>query len=285
MIEIGDIFLCPVCGGELTLKEKTEVCPLGHRFDLASSGYVNLLRPGKMRNRNSGDDKGMVASRTRFLSAGYYEKNRDMLVSIVKECIPCGGVIVDAGCGEGYYTNELAARVPDAFVVGIDASKHACDAASKSAKRLGVSEKCRYAVASLSSQPIASGSVDVIVSLFSPCDYNEFARILKPGGKVVIGSSGKDHLYELKEILYGVGNVRENEPFLHEERAQGSGLSLLKKSVLQYKTTVYGREHIDSLFAMTPYYWRTPKSGAEALSLTDELSVRVEVDYTVLVKE
>lgn len=279
------VFLCPLCGKGLTLIEKTEVCPEGHRFDLAASGYVNLLRPGKMRNRSSGDDKGMVASRTKFLSAGYYENNREMLVSLVSEYLPRGGVVVDAGCGEGYYTNELALRIPNSNVLGIDASKHACDAASKGAKRLGVSDRCTYAVASLSSQPIASGSVDVIVSLFSPCDYNEFARILKPGGKAVIGSAGRDHLYELKEILYGVGNVRENEPFLHGKRAEGSGLTLLKNEELKYKTTVFGKEDIASLFSMTPYYWRTPKSGAEALSQVEELLVRVEVDYTVLIKE
>lgn len=282
---IDGVFICPICGGELCLCERTEVCPEGHRFDLASSGYVNLLRPGKMRNRSSGDDKGMVLSRTRFLSSGYYENNRETLVSIVSRNLTGAGVIVDAGCGEGYYTNELAVRIPEAYVIGIDASKHACDAASKGAKRLGVSDRCTYAVASLSSQPIADGSVDVIVSLFSPCDYGEFARILKPGGRVVIGSAGRDHLYELKEILYGVGNVRENEPFFPEKRALGSGLSLLEKQELKYKTNVVGKENIASLFSMTPYYWRTPKSGSQALSFVDELSVRVEVDYTVLIKE
>lgn len=281
---IEEIFICPVCGGKIKSENRTWKCSSGHCFDLSASGYVNLLRPGKMKNRTAGDDRGMVASRTGFLSAGYYEKNRDTLLSLIFEFMPAGkqgGVIIDDGCGEGYYTNAVAKMFPEAFVVGIDASKYACEAASKSAKRGGISN-CTYSVASLSDQPIRDGSADVIISLFSPCDYNEFVRILKPGGKVIIGSAGRDHLYELKEILYGADNVRVNEPFLHEERAKGSGLVFESRRELKYETTVCGNSDVMSLFAMTPYYWRTPKSGAEALSNVEKLSVKVEVDYTVL---
>ncbi len=242
-----------------------------------------------MKNRTAGDDKMMVSSRTKFLGAGYYEKNRDTLVSLIKKHLPEGGVILDAGCGEGYYTNGIAelsrSSANDYNIIGIDASKFACDAAAKGARRTGVSDFASYAVASLSDQPIADGKIDLVVSLFSPCAYNEFARILSDGGLAIIGSAGKSHLYELKEVLYGPGNVRDNEPFIHAERAAGSGLEFLDSVNLKYETTVYGKEHIDALFSMTPYYWRTPKSGAEALLKHDELTVTVEVDYTVLIKK
>lgn len=279
---IGNVFVCPVCGGALTLEGKRFLCPSNHSFDVASSGYVNLLRPGKMRNRSSGDDKGMVAARTRFLSAGYYEKNRDHLISLVKKHLPTGGLAVDAGCGEGYYTNAVNLSCPDLNVIGIDASKHACEAAAKGAKRLGCSESCAYSVASLSEMPIADGKIDLIISLFSPCDYGEFARVLAHGGKVVIGSAGPKHLTELKKILYGEENVRDNETLDHASRAEGAGLVPIDRSTVSYKTIVEGKEHLAALFSMTPYYWRTPKSGAEALAKLDSLTVTVEVDYTVL---
>lgn len=276
------VFVCPVCGGALTLDERRLFCPSNHSFDVSSAGYVNLLRPGKMRNRSSGDDKSMVTARTRFLSAGYYEKNRDHLISLVKKYAAKGGFAVDAGCGEGYYTNAVNLACPDLNVIGIDASKHACEAAAKSAKRLGVAEKGAYSVASLSEMPISDGRIDLIISLFSPCDYGEFARVLKRGGKVIIGSAGKKHLTELKKILYGEGNARDNETLDHASRAAGSGLVFVERNTVSYKTTVEGKDALASLFLMTPYYWRTPKSGAEALARLDSLAVTVEVDYTVL---
>lgn len=279
---IDGVFVCPICGDALALEEKRFVCPSGHSFDLASSGYVNLLRPGKMRNRSSGDDKGMVAARTGFLSAGYYEKNRDHLISLVKKHLPEGGLAVDAGCGEGYYTNAVNISCPDLNVIGIDASKHACEAAAKGAKRLGCVKTSAYTVASLSEMPIADEKADLIISLFSPCDYVEFARVLKRKGRVVIGSAGKKHLTELKKILYGEENVRDNEMLDHASRAEGAGFALIERSAVSYKTAVEENAHIASLFSMTPYYWRTPKSGVDALSKLDSLTVTVEVDYTVL---
>lgn len=279
---ISGVFVCPVCGGALDLDGRRLLCPSGHSYDVASAGYVNLLRPGKMRNRSSGDDKGMVAARTEFLSAGYYEKNRDRLISLVKKYAGGGGSAVDAGCGEGYYTNAVNILCPNLNVIGIDASKHACEAAAKGAKRLGVADTGAYAVASLAEMPFADGKIDLVISLFSPCDYGEFARVLRRGGKVIIGSSGKKHLTELKKILYGEGNVRDNETLDHASRAEGTGLALIDRSTVSFETTVEGHDALMSLFSMTPYYWRTPKSGVEALSKLDSLTVTVEVDYTVL---
>lgn len=279
---INNIFICPVCGEGLTVEGTVLACGNGHRFDLSSAGYVNLLRPGKMRNRSSGDDKGMVMARTRFLSAGYYKPNKDAIISAIDELLPKGGVVLDAGCGEGYYTNGIAEVLPGVTVVGIDASKHATEAAAKAARRLGVTERTAYATASLAAMPFPDKSVDLILSFFSPCDYVEFARVLKDGGKVLIGSAGKSHLYELKEVLYGKGNVRDNEKFLHGERAHGSGLVFESEKTIKYRSCIAGGDHINALFSMTPYYWRTPRSGADALTLLRELNVTVEVDLTVL---
>ncbi len=279
---INGIFTCPLCGSSLTLEGGVFSCMDGHRFDLSSAGYVNLLRPGKLRNRSSGDDKGMVTARTRFLSADYYKPNRDAIIDAIRELLPNGGTVLDAGCGEGYYTNGIARELPGVNVIGIDASKHATEAAAKSARRMGVAERTAYATASLAAMPIPDKSVDLILSFFSPCDYNEFARVLKEGGRVLIGSAGKDHLHELKEVLYGEGNVRDNEKFLHGERAAGSGLTFASEKTVRYQSRILGGEHINALFSMTPYYWRTPRAGAEALALLQELTVTVEVDLTVL---
>ena len=64
--------LCPVCGGRLAREKKVWRCENHHCFDVARSGYVNLLPPSASGKRH-GDDKRMVAARTAFLSRGYYD--------------------------------------------------------------------------------------------------------------------------------------------------------------------------------------------------------------------
>ena len=64
--------LCPVCGETLVREERVWHCKNRHSFDVARSGYVNLLPPSASGKRH-GDDKHMVAARTAFLSRGYYD--------------------------------------------------------------------------------------------------------------------------------------------------------------------------------------------------------------------
>ena len=35
--------ICPICEKDLSRQDKSLVCPMGHRFDIARQGYVNLL--------------------------------------------------------------------------------------------------------------------------------------------------------------------------------------------------------------------------------------------------
>ena len=99
-------FICPVCGKSLEIKEKSYVCENRHSFDISSKGYVNLLLSGQMNAKLPGDNKMMVNARTEFLSKGYYSHLAQAVCDAV--CVHFhGGVLLDAGCGEGYYTEEI----------------------------------------------------------------------------------------------------------------------------------------------------------------------------------
>ncbi len=277
--------LCPVCGGELARHEHTFVCEMGHSYDIAAAGYCNLLRPGKLRNRVSGDDREMVAARGAFLRAGYYAPVLDYVKTAVSSLINGkNAALTDAGCGEGFYTNGVALFCPTLSVLGIDISKHAVLAAAKDAKRSGISDRALYIAASSASMPIGDLSTDIVLSLFSPCAYGEFARVTAEGGRILIGSAGINHLWELKEILYGKDNVRPNVPIDHAAAASPFGLRVEKRETVSFTVTVVGREHIAALFSMTPYRWRTPKEGALALSKLESLTTTAEIDLTLLTK-
>lgn len=277
--------LCPVCGGLLSEDERALVCGAGHSYDIAAAGYCNLLRPGKMRNRSAGDDREMVAARTRFLSAGYYEPILERMNGIIRGLDIADGVLIDAGCGEGYYTNGIAKENGGLHVLGIDASKHAVSAAARGAKRMGISDRVRLIAASSAAMPVPDGCAELVLSVFSPCFYGEFARVTRAGGHLLAVSAGRDHLYELKEALYGVGSVRPNVPIAHAALAGPHGYDFVCGETLTYKTTVSGKEEVGALFSMTPYKWKTSVEGADAVSALDALTVTVSMDFSLLVKK
>ena len=238
-------FRCPVCRKGVALHENVLRCESGHCFDLSREGYVNLLV-----GRNGGthgDNKEMISARARFLSAGHYLPLRALLCARVKACAP--EVILDAGCGEGWYTQGLSAALPDASICAVDVSK---TAAAYCAKRL--KGRAATAVASVYDLPLRDGGIDAVASVFSPFSREEFLRVLKPGGALFAAIPGEKHLWQLKELLY-------EEPYENEVRPKGiAGFEFCGEDELHYTRYIEGEELRD-LFAMTPYYYRTPEEG------------------------
>lgn len=134
-----------------------------------------------MHSKAPGDDREMVAARAAFLERGYYAPLRQALEELVLEASAHleGPVLLDSGCGEGYYTAgmfralERAGHRPRA--AGIDISKYAL---RRAAKRLPEGE---FAVASAYRLPLADASADLLTNVFSPLSAEEFARVLRPG--------------------------------------------------------------------------------------------------------
>src|SRR3954451_3712167 len=99
---------CPVCHHQLdrAVGGRAYSCERGHSFDVAADGHVNLLLSHQRRSRQPGDSKAMVRSRQEFLERGHYDALTAALVSTVTE-VEGGKVVVDAGCGEGYFTRAI----------------------------------------------------------------------------------------------------------------------------------------------------------------------------------
>lgn len=159
-------FCCPLCGGALTEARTGLRCPGGHCFDRAKEGYVNLLPVNRKHSKSPGDDKGMVAARRAFLEKGWYAPLREALCELAQEAAGDAPVVLDAGCGEGYYTagirDALLAAGKTPIVAGIDISKFSLQKAAK--KYPGI----EFAVASAYRLPVAAESVDLLLNVFSP---------------------------------------------------------------------------------------------------------------------
>ena len=118
---------CPVCHEPIFKQnDKIYCCKNNHSFDIAKKGYVNFLLSHKMNSKLPGDNKLMVDARSEFLGKGYYDIFREKLINLIDEFHP--KTILDAGCGEGYYTNEI--HKDSRKIFGIDISKTALQKAA-----------------------------------------------------------------------------------------------------------------------------------------------------------
>ena len=98
------LFRCPICAQPLEKQPGRYLCPNGHSYDCAAAGYVHLLPVRQKHSKLPGDDKEMVRARKDFLSAGYYRPLCLALEALADQHTGMEPVVVDSGCGEGYYT-------------------------------------------------------------------------------------------------------------------------------------------------------------------------------------
>lgn len=258
---------CPKCQSILVKDHHRFFCEKGHSYDIAKRGYVNLM---PSMQKQSGDDKEMVKARSLFLSGGYYAPLKNALQDIVQSLSL--HTLVDAGCGEGYYTNALKKQYPQVDLVGFDVSKFAIDEACKA--KVGV----QYAVCSVFHMPLKNESTQGVLSVFAPFEAEEIYRVLEDDGYFIRVSPGKRHLMGLKDVLYQ--DVYENE----DQWKELKGFILHKRQELAYRIQVETSEQIWALFQMTPYYWKSSKQASETLKKLTSLETEVVFEIDVYKK-
>lgn len=266
-------FICPVCKEQLDRTDNSFKCKNNHCYDIAKQGYVNLLLSNQMNAKLPGDNKLMVNARHNFLSKGYYSSLLDKLCDVAVKYIQDGNTVLDAGCGEGYYTsgvyNFLVENKKKTTMLGIDISKSALACASRQNKNI-----C-YAVASAFHIPVADKSCDVMMSLFAPYCGEEFQRIIKKDGYMILVIPSQNHLWELKKVVY-------DKPYLNDVKEyELEGFEFVEKTLVHNEITLESNEDIMNLFSMTPYYYKTSAEGQGRLSQLQTLKTQIEFEILV----
>lgn len=275
---------CPLCHAPLKKDSASLYCggERRHCYDLSSSGYVNLLPPGKKSNAKTGDDKEMLKSRRLFLTSGHYDKisEKAALEALAFLHGKSNIVFTDAGSGDGYHALNIlrtfTERGFDCMGVGLEASKNGAQMAAKLAKRENA--HLFSAAANIFDMPLADKSCDAVFSMFAPVPDGEAHRVLKDDGVLVVCSSGTCHLLEMRQVLYG--EPRLSPPL---DRTP-DGFIRVSHSSLSYRFTLNSKELIEALFTMTPFYWRSPMEGRKKLLSLDTLTMRAETEYNVYKK-
>lgn len=265
------MLVCPKCKAKLVREGNCYRCGQHHVYDIARSGYVHLLLGN---HKMSGDEKDMVKARSVFLSGGYYQPLCEALIKIIESYHP--HIIVDAGCGEGYYTNQLRKAFPHSVMYGFDLSKYAVARACK--ENIKNKDDIIYGVANVFHMPLSNVCADLILSVFAPFHIEENKRILKEGGLFIKVGPASKHLYELKQVLY-------DEVYEHKDDvAQYDGFTCIYEQFVTYEVTIQEPEHIHALYQMTPYFWKSPIAGSDRLKSLVYLKTKIQFHIAVFEK-
>jgi 23S rRNA (guanine745-N1)-methyltransferase len=215
---------CPVCAGALADRGASAACELGHSFDFARSGYLNLTRSGGP--ARAGDTAAMLRARAQFLDAGHLAPLAETLAVRVAAAAPAPGFAVEIGSGTGYYLDAIAARLRERTpppapaertspahpadsaedaadgartpppALGVDLAKAAADLAARRHRDLA------FVVADAQARiPLRDAVADAAVSVFAPRPAAELARVTRPGGALVVAFAGPRHLGALRAAL------------------------------------------------------------------------------------
>ncbi|HFU3968459.1 TPA: putative RNA methyltransferase, partial [Streptococcus suis] len=250
-------FACPHCGQALGLDLNSLRCPNRHTFDIAKQGYVNLAPQVK---QSANYHKSSFENRQAFLEAGYY----DHLYAALEGKIAELGLrsVLDIGCGEGFYSRKLAEKM-DLDILAFDISKDSILLAAKSDRTKSV----KWFVGDLTKLPIQDKTIDGILDIFSPANYQEFARVLKAGGAILKLVPGPNHLKELRHLAKDQLRKEsyDNQDIVDHFKSYVGQV----EQVLVSRTMPITVAHAQVLADMTPLFFQVDQSKLDLGQLTE----------------
>ena len=250
---------CPKCFGDLKKVNNSYVCENRHCYDIAREGYVNLMLANMKHSREPGDSVESLRSREQFLQNGYYEPLAEKLSEIIAGLFPEGSEFLDAGCGTGYYLEYVNRHVPGLNYYAVDIAKKGVAMCARK------NRNATCFVGNVFHLPFGDEALDGLMSVFCPYSAEEFSRIIRKGGYVISVTPGKDHLLEMKEIVY-------DEPYLNDEEGYRlPDFEPVKSVKVTYMMDLKSNEDIETLWRMTPYFHTTSKENNERLLKLEHL--------------
>lgn len=267
-----DLLCCPLCRLAMTRVDNSVRCSTGHSFDVARQGYLNLL--GRATPEHA-DTAEMLTARSRFLAAGSFDPVSDAVREAVGGALPAGVQprVLEVGAGTGHYIGRLLEETAGRGLA-LDISPAAARRAAQAHPRLGAVVADVWAPL-----PLPDARVDVVLAVFAPRNTIEFARVLAPGGVLVVVTPEADHLAELRERL----------ALLQIEPGKGDRLAAAMSAELQRRTPRATRYQVDldetalvDLVAMGPNAFHRDRAAiveqVQALPLPLAVTVAVSVN-------
>jgi 23S rRNA (guanine745-N1)-methyltransferase len=255
---------CPLCRSAFEATPAALRCAQGHAFDVARQGYANLLTGPAPAGVETAE---MVAARSDLQAAGHLAPVARALVAEA----PAGvEFVVDVGAGTGYYLAALLDAIPAAHGLALDVARAAARRAARAHPRAGavVADAWR-------GLPLADGCADLLLNVFAPRNGAEFARVLRPGGTLLVVTPRPEHLRELVGPLGLIGIDPAKRERL--ERSLGGHLTPDGERPVTYGLDLT-RSEAARFVTMGPSAWHTDPAAlagwAEPVRVTVSVDIR-----------
>lgn len=263
LLEYASAFQCPFCHTGFQLTDYSFVCQKGHRFDLSKKGTIYFLKHVIQTEYT----KEMFEPRGRMIASGMYRPVIDTIASWVAET----GLLVDVGCGEGGFLNQLYQQGVERPSIGFDLSKDGVYLATNQ------SVPAFWCTADLTNLPFKTGSITTILNIFSPSHYQEFQRILTPAGQVIKVVPQSGYLQELRAAFYPDNPDKQkysNQAVIDKFTQE---LEVVNQQRISYEFVVPKDRRLD-LLEMSPLEWGATSERKAILRETPLEKITIDVD-------
>jgi len=238
---IQGMLCCPHCAGSVKVAGSAVQCESGHSFDIARQGYVNFLTDQTF--IKNADTAEMVNARLAMHKRPFFQ---DLAHQISHSCEDvlidvAAPTVVEPGGGTGFYANAIMTRFDTASALSFDISTHAAKVCARQ------SERVASVVADVWQRwPIADNSADIVLSVFSPRNFIETERVMKPGSVLIVVTPEENHLVELRTKFNALGIERDKSEKIAKSL---ENFTNIHQSVLESTELLNGSAQFDSLLS------------------------------------
>lgn len=259
LAEQQELFRCPKCRLEMSQQDKSLICVNGHRFDLAKKGTLYFLD----HQIKTEYDNEMFAPRGRMIRSGMYQPVIEKIVQLMQS-----GNVLDVGCGEGSFLQQINQVKENPTNIGFDIAKEGIYLASNQPI------EAFWCVADLTNLPFADASFDTILNIFSPSHYREFKRVLKSDGCVVKVVPQTGYLQELRAIYHPDGEAYSNEAVIQRFTEE---VQIDHRERITYEFEIPEENRLD-LLEMSPLEWQVPADVKAHLKQNPLKKITVDIE-------
>lgn len=272
------ILKCPICDSSMEVQSlKSIVCSNRHTYDVAKQGYLNVLTQHVKTNY----DRSLFEARRKVIAeSDFYNAFHKEITEMINQYTPSKKdlSLVDMGSGEGSHLHKIGRILQADFAknttgVGFDISKEGILEAAK------YYEDHIWVVADLANTPLNDRTVDVMLNILSPSNYEEFNRLLMDDGIIIKVVPREGYLKELRQYFYKDSEKKDysNEKVIELFKDKFEWVDQL---VINY-TSNLNESTLQALVKMTPLTWGIDALAVERFLESGIRNITVDLDIVI----